>query len=149
MKMRKNEESPLQTKETRERGMRVVLDRCSFSSLVFCAGGNNATMYGMLHVPMVRLHVTRVHVVARNLAHVHVRLRRTHVAVHFRRHSGHGNVRVVDIAFREVKAFFGLFQFVFGEIGAIGVCVMSATMLCEVVGAGEGLVAQGADVRAF
>lgn len=86
MKIEKMEEIPLQTKETRERGMRIVLDRWSFSSLVFCAGGNNAVRHGMLHMVrlhMVGLHVMLIHVIARDLAHMHMRWGRTHVAVHF------------------------------------------------------------------
>jgi hypothetical protein len=132
--------------------MRIVLDRCFFSSLILCAGGNNTMGHGMLHVVrlhMVRFHVMRVHVIARHLAHVHVRRRRTHVAVHLRGHAGHGNVRVVDIAFGEVDALFRLFEVFFREASAIWVCVMSATVLGEVVGAGEGLVTQGADVGTF
>jgi hypothetical protein len=132
--------------------MRVVLDRYSFSSLVLCAGGNNAMRHGMLHVVrlhVVGFHVMRVHVIARYLAHVHVRWGRTHIAVQFRGHAGHGNVRVVDIAFREVNTLFGLFEVFFVEASAIGIRVVRATVLGEVVGAGEGLIAQGADVRAF
>jgi hypothetical protein len=78
-----------------------------------------------------------------------VRRRRTHIAVHFRGHAGHGNVRVVDIAFREVDALFRLFEVFFREASAIWVCVVSATVLSEVVRAGEGLVAQRADVGTF
>lgn len=129
--------------------MRVILDRYSFSSLVLCAGGNNAMRHGMLHVVrlhVVRFHVMRVHVIARHLAHMHVRWGRTHVAVQFRGHAGHGNVRVVDIAFREVDTLFRLFEVFFVEASAVGIRVVSATVLGEVVGAGEGLIAQGTDV---
>jgi hypothetical protein len=108
--------------------------------------------HGMLHVVrlhVVRFHVMRVHVVARHLAHVHVRRRGTHVAVHFRGHARHGNVRIVDIAFGEINAFFRLFEVFFREGRAIRICIVSATVLGEVVRAGEGLVAQGADVRTF
>jgi hypothetical protein len=106
----------------------------------------------MLHVMrlhVVGFHVMLIHVVARHLAHVHVRWRRTHVSVHLRGHAGHGDVRVVDIAFGKVNAFFRFFEVFFVEASAIGVCVMGATVLGEVIGAGEGLVAQGADVRTF
>jgi hypothetical protein len=133
-------------------GMRVVLDRCFFSSLILCASGNNAVRHGMLHVVglhVVRLHVMLVHVIARHLAHVHVRRGRTHITVHLRGHAGHGNVRVVDIAFREIDAFFRLFKIFFREASAIWVRVVSATVLGEVVGAGEGLIAQRADVGTF
>jgi hypothetical protein len=107
----------------------------------------------MLHVVglhVVRFHVMRVHVVARHLAHMHMRWGRTHVTVHLRGHAGHGDVRVVDIALREVNAFFGLLKLFFSrEIGAIRVCIVGTAVLGEVVGAGEGLIAQGADVGTF
>ena len=99
---------------------------------------------------MVGLHVMLVHVVARHLAHVHVWSRRTHVTVHSRGHAGHWDVRVVDIALGKVNAFFRLFKLFFArEVCAIRICVVGATVLGEVVGAGESLVAQGADIRAF
>lgn len=85
----------------------------------------------MLHV--VRFHVVGVDVIARHLAHVHVRRRWAHVAVHVRRHARHGNVRVGNIAFGEVNAFFGLFQVVFGEGGAVWVGVVGTAVLSEVV----------------
>lgn len=106
----------------------------------------------MLHVVgfhVMRLHVVRVHVVARHLAHVHVRWRRAHVAVHVRGHARHRNVRVVDIAFGKVNAFFGLFEVFFRERCTIRIRVMGTTVLGEIVGAREGLVAKRADVRAF
>lgn len=85
-----------------------------------------------LHV-LVVFHVMGVEVIARHLAHVHVRRRWAHVAMHFRRHARHGNVRVVDIAFGEIDAFFRLFQVFFGEGGAVWVCVVGTTVLSEVV----------------
>lgn len=85
----------------------------------------------MLHV--VGLHVMGVDVIARHLAHVHVRWRWAHIAVHVRWHARHGNVRVVDIALGEIDAFFRLFQVFFGEGGAVGVRVMGAAVLGEVV----------------
>lgn len=107
----------------------------------------------MLHVVglhVVRLHVMRVHVVSRHLAHMHMRWGRTHVTVHLRGHAGHGDVRVVDIALREVNAFFRLLELFFSrEVGAIWVCVVRATVLGEVIRARKGLVAQGADVGTF
>jgi hypothetical protein len=104
-------------------------------------------MLNMVRLHVMRFHVMRVHVIARHLAHVHMWWGRTHVAMHFRGHTGHGNVGVVDIAFGEVDTLFRLFKVFFIEGSAIGICVVSATVLGEVVGAGEGLIAQGADVR--
>lgn len=147
---KKKKKPPLQKRRVKD--VRVVLDLYSFSSLVFGAGGNNALRHGMLHVVgfhVMRLHVVRVHVVARHLAHVHVRWGRAHVAVHVRGHARHRNVRVVDIAFGKVNAFFGLFEVFFRESCTIRIRVMGTTVLGEIVGAREGLVAKRADVRAF
>jgi hypothetical protein len=66
-------------------------------------------------------------------------------------HARHGNVcrGVVAFTFRQINAFLRLLQIFFREGGAIRICVMSTTMLGEIVRAREGLVAKRADVWAF
>lgn len=111
-----------------------------FSSLVFGAGGDDTGRHC--------LHVVGVHVLARDCGHGHMRWWRRHLALQVGRHAGHGDVSrgVMTVTFRQVDTFFRFVHVFFREGGTVGVGVVSTAVLGEVVGAGESLIAQMADV---